>query len=313
MDSDGLVTEARRAWTADLDLRSTRELVGLINDEDASVAAVVASAGDELARLIDAVVERLRGGGRLIYAGAGTSGRIAAMDAEECESTFGLEPGCVVALVTAAHAATAREREEVEDDAAAGAQAARDALIGPRDALVAVSASGRTPYVLGAADVATAAGALTACVVSAPDSPLARVAHHEISIVVGPELLAGSTRLKAGTAQKLVLNTISTVAMIRLGRTYGNLMVDVAATNDKLRGRVRRVVAEATGAPAEAVEQALADADGEARVAILSLLAELPAAESRARLATCGGDLRLALARAARPRAAIHHGSRADA
>jgi N-acetylmuramic acid 6-phosphate etherase len=288
MDLDGLITESRREQAADLDLRSTRELVALMNEEEASVAAVVAGAGEELASLVDAVAERLRAGGRLVYVGAGTSGRVAAMDADECEATFGVEPGRVIAVV-------AGDDPAAEDDAAVGAELARAAEISPGDAIVAVSASGRTPFVLGAIEVAVSAGAFTACVVSAIGSPLARRCEREIAVVVGPELVAGSTRLKAGTAQKLVLNTISTVAMIRLGKTYGNLMVDVAATNEKLRGRVRRVVAEATGAPPEAVERALVDAGGEARVAIVSLLAGVPAGEARSRLAACDGNIRLAL------------------
>jgi N-acetylmuramic acid 6-phosphate etherase len=289
-----LVTESRLTPDADYDELSTRELLGLVNREDAIVPAAVAAAGDELAAAIDAIVARLRGGGRLVYVGAGTSGRLAALDAEECESTFSAAPGQVTAIVAGASLASAAERDAAEDDAAAGADAVR-ALVNARDAVVGVSASGRTPFVVGALEVAAAAGALTVCVVSVPDSELARVAEHEVSVVVGPEIVAGSTRLKAGTAQKLVLNSISTLSMIRLGKTYGDLMVDVASTNEKLRARARRTVSLATGADNDAVDAALAVAGGDAKVAIVSLLGEVDAETARARLEQAGGNIRKAL------------------
>ena len=205
---------------------------------------------------------------------------IAALDASECEATFSVPPGVVVALV-AGGAATALE---AEDDGESGARDVLAIEIGPADAVVGVSASGSTPYVLGALESARAAGAFTACVVAAPHSALGRLVEREIAVVVGPEFLAGSTRLKAGTAQKLVLNTISTVSMIRLGKTYGNLMVDVAAANEKLAGRVRRIVATASGASRQQVDDALEAADGDARVAIVSLLAGVDAPTARHRL-----------------------------
>jgi N-acetylmuramic acid 6-phosphate etherase len=285
MELDGLVTEARGA-EADLDLLSTRELVELMNDQDATVAGAVREVAEELAALVDEVAERLRGGGRLIYVGAGTSGGLAALDAGECEATFGIEPDRVVAVVA--------DDEAAEDDADAGARAIASSGVGPADAVVALSASGRTPFVVAAARAAAGAGAFTACVVCAAESELASVVDRELVIVVGPEVLAGSTRLKAGTAQKLVLNTLSTGAMVRLGKTYGNLMVDVAASNEKLRARQRRIVEQATGASREEAEQALADAAGEAKVAIVALLTGVPVAEARARLAAHGGDVRRA-------------------
>lgn len=290
-----LVTEGRLSQDADYDELSTRELLGLVNREDAVVPAAVAAAGDELAEAIDAIVEKLRGGGRLVYVGAGTSGRLAALDAEECESTFSTEPGQVTAIVAGASLGSAAERDAAEDDAAAGADAVRALGIARGDAVVAVSASGRTPFVVGALDAAAAAGALTVCVVSVPDSELARIAEHEVSVVVGPEIVAGSTRLKAGTAQKLVLNSISTLSMIRLGKTYGDLMVDVAATNEKLRARARRAVSLATRAHDDAVDSALAAAGGEAKVAIVSLLGDVDAETARARLERAGGNIRRAL------------------
>ena len=240
---------------------------------------------------------RLLSGGRLVYVGAGTSGRLALVDAAECESTFAVPPGRVVALIAGGPAAAATAQEEAEDDRVAGAAAVRELGVGPSDAVVALSASGRTPYALAALEEARDAGAATVAVVSVDDSQLGAVADHEIAVLVGPEVIAGSTRLKAGTAQKLVLNMISTIAMVRLGKTYGNLMVDVVATNDKLRARVRRIVAAASGASAERVETALDDADGDAKVAIVSLVCEVDATAARARLDGAGGDLRTALDR----------------
>ena len=293
---DLLVTEARGA-TDDYALRSARELVELMNAADQAVPAVVGAATGAIAAAIEAIVERLATGGRLIYAGAGSSGRIAALDADECEATFSTEPGQVVAIVAGGALASALEQEIAEDDVDAGRRAIAALEISAADAVVAVSASGRTPFVLGVLGAARAAGALTACVVSAPGSELAALAEHEIQVVVGPEFVAGSTRLKAGTAQKLVLNTLSTVSMIRLGKTFGDLMVDVRASNEKLAARARRVVALATGASAEDAERALAAANGSAKLAILSLLTGLDTEAARARLDEAHGDLRRALRR----------------
>jgi len=292
---DKLVTESRLSRDADYDELSTRELLELVNREDAIVPAAVAAAVDELAAAIDAIVERLRGGGRLVYVGAGTSGRLGALDAEECESTFSTEPGQVTAIVAGASLGSAAERDAAEDDAEAGADAVGALGTARDDAVVGVSASGRTPFVVGALEAAADAGALTVCVVSVPDSELARVAVHEVSVVVGPEVVAGSTRLKAGTAQKLVLNSISTLSMIRLGKTYGDLMVDVAPTNEKLRARARRAVSLATGAGDDAVDAALAAAGGDAKVAIVSLLGDIDAETARAQLERAGGNIRRAL------------------
>lgn len=292
---DELVTEGRSPGAADYEQLTTSELVEVVNREDALVPAAVAAAGDQLAVAIDAIVEKLRDGGRLVYVGAGTSGRLAELDASECESTFSTEEGRVVALVAGAGLGTAAERDAVEDDARAGADAVRGIDVSGLDAVVGVSASGRTPFVLGGLEAATQAGALTACVVSVPDSELARIALHEIAVVVGPEVISGSTRLKAGTAQKLVLNSISTISMIRLGKTYGDLMVDVAPTNEKLRARARRAVELATGAPGDDVEHALEAAGGSAKVAIVSLLAGIDAETARKRLDGGGGSVRRAL------------------
>jgi N-acetylmuramic acid 6-phosphate etherase len=293
-DRDESITEAR-GGTIDIDLLSSHELVELMNDEDETVAPAVRAASGQTAALIDAVVDRLERGGRLLYVGAGSSGAIAALDAAECETTFALPPGQVAAIVAGVGLATAAERDAAEDAAEAGAQGIADASVTAADAVVGVSASGQTPYVIGAIEAAAAAGAVTGAIVSAPDSPLAALVDQEIVVVVGPEFLAGSTRLKSGTAQKLVLNTISTVSMVRTGKTFGNLMVDVRATNRKLRARVRRIVELATGAPPDEVEVALEAAGGEAKVAIVSLLAEVDADTARSRLDAAGGRIRAAL------------------
>jgi N-acetylmuramic acid 6-phosphate etherase len=284
---DDLPTEGRLSGGADYERLSTQELVAFVNRQDTLVPGAVAAAGPELAAAIDAIVARLRSGGRLLYAGAGTSGRLAQLDAAECESTFGTWPGQVIAVVA--------ERDELEDDSEAGAEAVRSVALSGADAFVAVSASGRTPFVVGALEAAVEFGALTVAVVSVEDSELGRLAEHELAVVVGPEILSGSTRLKAGTAQKLVLNTISTVSMIRLGKTYGDLMVDVATTNEKLRARARRAVRLATGADDDEVDAALAAADGSAKVAIVSLIGDVDAAAARKRLEESGGSVSEAL------------------
>jgi N-acetylmuramic acid 6-phosphate etherase len=220
---------------------------------------------------------------------------LAAVDASECESTFSAAPGQVVALLAGADAPSAFEQEAAEDDADAGRRDVHAHGVGATDAVIGISASGRTPYVLGALRAAADCGAYTACVVSVPHSELGRLAEREIAVVVGPELLAGSTRLKAGTAQKLVLNMISTISMIRLGKTFDNLMVDVVASNEKLRARARRIVMTATGAPGEQVDETLAAADGSAKVSIVMLLGDLDVATARSRLAAGGGNIRTAL------------------
>lgn len=280
------VTEVSRPEHADLDLRSTRELVQLMNAEDATVPAAVAHAADALAGAIDAIVERLRRGGRLVYVGAGTPGALAALDAAECGATFGSPPGEVVAV--------AAQDDAGEDDREAAPAALRELSIGAGDCVVAVSASGTTPFVLAALEAARKAGALTVAVTATDGSPAGAIAEHDVPAVVGPEVIAGSTRLKAGTAQKLVLNTISTVTMIRLDRTYGGLMVGLTPANDKLRDRARRNVILASGASEERVDQALAAAGGDARVALVSLLAGVDADTARARLKDADGSVRRA-------------------
>lgn len=286
---DELVTEGGGAADTNYELRSTVELVELMSTLEEVVPRAVREARGAIAEAIDGIVERLAGGGRLVYLGAGTSGGLAALDADECETTFSTAPGQVVAVTAEGTAA--------EDDREAGATDIREVAVSGAEAVVGLSASGRTPYVLGALEAANDAGAFTVALVCSEGSELSQLADHEIAVVVGPEFIAGSTRLKAGTAQKLVLNAISTISMIRLGKTFGNLMVDVAAENEKLRARVRRIVRTATGAPSEEVDAALDAAGGDVKVAIVSLLAGVDAPTARERLRQAGGNVRTALGR----------------
>ena len=292
----GLVTEWVRPELGDLDLRPTQELVRLMAAEEAAVAAAVRRSAPAIAAAIDAVVARLteHPEGRIVYVGAGTAGRMGVLDAAECGPTFNAADK-VIALLAGGPGAVTTPKEGAEDDAATGAAELRALGVGPADAVVGISASGRTPYVLGALGSAREAGALTVGLSCHPGSQVSAAADHAIEVVVGPEVIAGSTRLKAGAAQKLVLNTISTVAMVRLGRTFGNLMVDVSAGSEKLVDRARRIVVTATGrSPAEAAE-ALAAAGGEVKTAIVALLAGIDPAAARHRLEQSGGVVRRAL------------------
>jgi N-acetylmuramic acid 6-phosphate etherase len=295
MVEDELITETGSDPTAAYERRDTPELVELMNAFDATVPEAVAAAAPAIAAAVDEIAERMRAGGRLVYVGAGSSGRIAALDASECEATFATPHGLVTALVAGGETAPALAQAVAEDDREAGAADLHALEVTTADSVVGVSASGGTPYVLGALEAAQERGALTACIVSAPDSQLGTLADHEIAVIVGPEFLAGSTRLKAGTAQKLVLNTISTISMIRLGKTYGNLMVDVVAANEKLRERVRRIVGAVTGAPSDEVDAALDAAAGDARIAIVSILAGVDSATAKARLERSGRSIADAL------------------
>ncbi|WP_371670635.1 N-acetylmuramic acid 6-phosphate etherase [Streptomyces sp. NBC_00289] len=290
-----LTTEAFRPELADIDQLSTLDIARLMNGEDSAVPAAVAARLPEIAAAIDAVAERMGRGGRLVYAGAGTAGRLGVLDASECPPTFNTDPSEVVGLIAGGPDAVVASVEGAEDSADL-ARADLDALaLTDADTVVGISASGRTPYAIGAVEHARGIGALTIGLACNPGSALAAAAEHGIEVVVGPELLTGSTRLKAGTAQKLVLNMLSTITMIRLGKTYGNLMVDVRASNEKLRARSRRIVALATGADEEETERALAATDGEVKNAILTILAGVDGPTAARLLEDSGGHLRAAL------------------
>ncbi|MDX2708300.1 N-acetylmuramic acid 6-phosphate etherase [Streptomyces sp. PA03-6a] len=292
---DHLGTEAFRAELAEVDRLPTLDIARLMNAEDGTVPAAVAGQLPVIAAAVDGIAARMARGGRLVYAGAGTAGRLGVLDASECPPTFNTAPGQVSGLIAGGPTAIVDAVEGAEDSGELAA-ADLDALgIGPDDTVVGVSASGRTPYAVGAVEHARALGALTVGLSCNPGSALAAAAHHGIEVLTGPEFLTGSTRLKAGTAQKLVLNMLSTITMIRLGKTYGNLMVDVRASNDKLRARSRRIVALATGAPDEEIEAALTAAGGEVKNAVLVVLGGVDAPTAARLLAEADGHLRAAL------------------
>ncbi|MGW7412959.1 N-acetylmuramic acid 6-phosphate etherase [Streptomyces sp. NPDC054863] len=292
---DTLTTEAFRPELAEIDQLSTPELAALMNSEDATVPAAVAAQLPQIAAAIDGIAERMARGGRLIYAGAGTAGRLGVLDASECPPTFNTDPSEVVGLIAGGPSAMVKAVEGAEDSKELAA-ADLDALkVDANDSVIGISASGRTPYAIGAVEHARRRGALTVGLSCNADSALAAAAEHGIEVVVGPELLTGSTRLKSGTAQKLVLNMISTLVMIRLGKTYGNLMVDVRASNEKLRARSRRIVSLATGAGDTEIEAALTAADGEVKNAILILIGDVDGPTAKTLLDEEHGHLRAAL------------------
>lgn len=295
---DTLTTEAFDRDRADLDLLDTRALVVAMNAEDRRVAEAVAACGDDIAEAVDAIVARLRRGGRLIYLGAGTAGRVGILDASECPPTFGTPPELVVGLIAGGATAIHTAVEGAEDDPD-GVVPDFDRLgVNERDAVVGISASGRTPYVRGALVHARARGALTIAVAANAGSAIGTVADIAIETVVGPEFVAGSTRLKAGTAQKLVANMLTTLTMIKLGKTYRGVMVDLLATNDKLRARSIRTVALVTGCDHAEAERALVEVGGGVKRAILRVLTGLDADATARALDDADGFLRIALDRA---------------
>lgn len=295
---DELATESVRAELAGLDRYSTAELVSLLAAEDRVAIDAVTGAGEAIAATADALADRFARGGRLIYVAAGTPGRLALADAAECPPTFGVRPERVVALMAGGEQAGRSAVEGAEDDTAAGEAAVRGIAVGADDAVLGITASGRTPYTLAAVEVARAAGALTVGVTNTPGSRLAETAELVIETPTGPEVIAGSTRLKAGTTQKLVLTTLSTVVMVRTGRTYGNLMVDMRASNTKLYARAARLVRLATAAEAGTAQAALAEADSEVKTAIVMLRTGMGPAPARQALTAHGGRIRETLAAA---------------
>jgi N-acetylmuramic acid 6-phosphate etherase len=286
-------TERRNPRTLDIDVRPTLEILELLNDEDATVPAAVRRALPALAQCVDVAVERLRDGRRIHYFGAGTSGRLAVLDAAEIPTTFALDGDLVRAHHAGGTAALGAAREGIEDEPAAGAKDAEAAASG--DLAIGLTASGRTPYVGGALETARARGAFTVLVSCHPGAPLAALADVHVCVETGAEAIAGSTRLKAGTAQKLVLNAFSTAVMVRLGRTYSNLMVAMLASNAKLRGRVLTVLMEASGADETDARAALEAAGGDTRAALVILLAGAGPEAAQAALAAHDGSVREAL------------------
>ncbi|MFI1965799.1 N-acetylmuramic acid 6-phosphate etherase [Streptomyces pathocidini] len=296
---DTLTTEAFRSELADIDRLPTLDIAKTMNGEDSTVPSAVAASLPRIAAAIDATTARMARGGRLIYAGAGTAGRLGVLDASECPPTFNTDPSEVVGLIAGGPSAMVTSVEGAEDSREFAVADLESLGLTPEDTVVGISASGRTPYAIGAVEYARGRGALTIGLSCNAGSALAAAAEHGIEVVVGPELLTGSTRLKAGTAQKLVLNMISTITMIRLGKTYGNLMVDVRASNEKLRARARRIVSLATGAGDAEIEAALTANGGEVKNAILTILTGTDAETAAKLLTTSQGHLRAALQAAA--------------
>src|SRR5436853_6165419 len=292
---DPRLTEQRNPRTERIDVASTLEIVDLLNAEDATVAGAVRAVRVELARAIDLVVDALGRGGRLIYVGAGTSGRLGVLDAAECPPTFGTPPELVVGLIAGGYPALIKSAEGAEDDVNAGMAAIDDAQVTPRDVVVGIAASGTTPFVRAALSRAQTIGAKTVLVsCSDPPKQLADTCDVVILPKVGPEALTGSTRMKAGTATKLVLNTISTGAMIRMGRAYGNLMVDLMALSDKLRDRGERIVMECCRVDRVRARTAIEAAGGSVKLAIVMVAKGAKKAEAERLLAEAGGFVRKA-------------------
>ena len=278
-----------------LDVMSVSELLSAMNESDAEVPRAVALQLPAIEKAIDGVVDRMMQGGRLIYIGAGTSGRLGVLDAAECGPTFSVSEDQVLALIAGGDSALRLPAEGAEDKPQAGASDLKAQNLTSRDAVVGIAASGRTPYVLGALAYAKEIGALTIGLTCNPNSEISKIVDCPIEIDSGPELLAGSTRLKSGTAQKLVLNMISTITMVRLGKTFGNLMVDLQITNGKLKDRAIRIIEKATGASRTLSEKALSDSGHEVKVAILMLLLDIDSESARERLRASQNRVREAL------------------
>ena len=292
-----LTTEAVDPDFGDLDLLTTPELVAAMIEHNRQVSDALSAAAGELAAAVDVAADRMARGGRLVYVGAGTPGRLGILDASEIPPTFGESPERVAGIIAGGEPAITTAVENAEDDALGGRADVARARIGPDDCVVGVAASGRTPYVLGAIAEARARGAATIGVSCNPGSELSAAADVGVEVIVGPELIAGSTRLKAGTAQKIVLNTLSTLAMVRIGKTFGNHMVDLRATNAKLRARAVRTVMSVADVDAAMARRALADTDWEVKPAILMCMRGLTADAAARALRDAEGRLREALDR----------------
>jgi len=297
-DRSELTTEKRNVRSTDIDRRATVEIVDVINAEDALVAPAVGRERLHIARAVDIVVDAFRRGGRLFYVGAGTSGRLGVLDASECPPTFGTRPSQVQGIIAGGRRALVRAVEGAEDSSADGAAALDRRRFRPEDVLVGIAACGLTPFVRGALERARQMGAPTVFITCAPEVAAKVEADVVITPVVGPEVVTGSTRMKAGTATKLVLNTITTTAMIKTGKVYGNLMVDLRATNEKLRERSERIVMEVTGLGRRQAAQLLTRARGMVKVAILMQKRDLTFHEARKRLKLSKGSLRAAIEQA---------------
>jgi N-acetylmuramic acid 6-phosphate etherase len=291
---ENLLTEQRNPASATIDRLETAEMLRVINDEDRKVPDAVAAAVPQIARAVDGIVERFRGGGRLFYIGAGTSGRLGVLDASECPPTFSVPYDFVQGIIAGGEAALSRATEASEDDPASGARDLMAREFTARDTLVGIAASGRTPYVVGAIRSARELGAFTVGIACSPGSELAQAAEIGIELLTGPEIVTGSTRMKAGTATKLALNMISTASMIKLGYVYGNLMVNVQPRNEKLRDRARRIVRDSAGVNEFLAAAALAEG-GDVRTAIVIARRGVSREEAVRLLEAAGGSIGKAL------------------
>jgi len=295
IDLNSLVTESRNQASAQIDTLSTFEMLQVINNEDKNVAFAVERTIPEITKLVDIVVCAFQSGGRLIYIGAGTSGRLGILDASECPPTYGSSPEQVVGIIAGGKKAILKAVENAEDDAQLGAEDLKAISLNKNDVLVGIAASGRTPYVLGAMQYALSIGSSVAAVSCNPESPMTDLAQIKITPIVGAEVVTGSSRMKAGTAQKLVLNMITTGAMIKVGKVFGNLMVDVEATNAKLEQRQRNIVIEATDCTEEDARKALFECRNHCKTAIVMILLGVDAVAAQNKLAKNSGFIRQAL------------------
>jgi N-acetylmuramic acid 6-phosphate etherase len=295
LEIDRLLTEAANSKTANIDKLDTDQLLKVINDEDNTVAGAVAKEVDHIATAVDQITAALKGGGRLIYFGAGTSGRLGVLDAAECPPTFGVEPGLVIGLIAGGERALVEAVEGAEDQYDGAISQFQAIELDARDVVVGLAASGRTPYVIGGLEYANTVGAFTVAISCTPESAVSKVAKLAITPLVGPEVITGSTRMKAGTAQKLVLNMLTTASMIRFGKVYGNLMVDVRPTNAKLMERAKRIVAEATGVSLERAGEVLVQAGLNPKTAIVMIKRDCSAEQAAHYLGAAGGFIRKAI------------------
>jgi len=287
-----LVSEGRNPETMDIDLLPSFDIVQRLNQQDKLVPIAVEKVLPEIAQAVDKITEAFKIGGRLFYIGAGTSGRLGILDASECPPTFGTDPDMVVGIIAGGKEAMFRAKEGAEDDPALSEQDLKEHALTQHDVVVGIAASGRTPYVIGGLKYANELGATSVALSCNPDSPIAHIADIAISPVVGPEALTGSTRLKSGSAQKLVLNMLTTASMIRLGKSYQNLMVDVKATNEKLVARTARIVMQATDCTNQEAQIALKETDYDAKLAILMILTGLDKESANEQLKAKQGYLR---------------------
>ena len=293
---DNLLTEARNPQTMELDSMTPLEIVTAMNREDARVPESIRPQLPNIAQCVAWATEAIRSGGRLIYMGAGTSGRLGVLDAVECPPTFGVSPDVVVGLIAGGERAFVKAVEGAEDSRELGKADLEAIGLTPKDLVVGIAASGRTPYVLGGLAYANSLGCKTAAISCNPGSALGKEARLAIEVAPGPECLTGSTRLKAGTAQKLILNMISTATMVGCGKAYSNLMVDVMQTNEKLVVRAQNIVMEATGVSRDNAKEAIALAGGSCKLAVTMILADCTVEEAKERLERCGGSVRQAIA-----------------